>query len=131
MRTCLDCKTVIDESNEVRSGKHLKSRCRPCHNEWRKAYYKRDHRQDTRLQSTYGITLAQYQQMHDSQRGLCFICSSNEKLFVDHCHETGQVRGLLCHHCNVMLGHAKDRPELLRLAASYLENNDRSINTTE
>lgn len=41
-------------------------------------------------------------------------------LYVDHDHVTGAVRALLCHNCNFMLGHAKDRPDLLMVAAAYL-----------
>lgn len=51
----------------------------------------------------------------------CRICKSLEHLILDHCHITGEVRGTLCHHCNVGLGHFKDNPEFLRRAAEYLE----------
>ena len=47
--------------------------------------------------------------MHDAQDGLCKICGNPEeldrRLAVDHSHETGKVRGLLCFKCNVILGH--------------------------
>lgn len=41
--------------------------------------------------------------------------------YVDHCHETGVVRGLLCHNCNFAIGYMKDNPQRLRAAANYLE----------
>lgn len=50
----------------------------------------------------------------------CVICGSDEKLVVDHDHKTGQVRGMLCNHCNRGLGHFKDDPLLLEFAAQYL-----------
>lgn len=50
----------------------------------------------------------------------CVICGSKEKLVVDHNHISGEVRGLLCNHCNRGLGHFKDDPMLLEFAAQYL-----------
>lgn len=50
----------------------------------------------------------------------CIICGSKENLVIDHDHKTGMVRGSLCMHCNLGLGHFKDDPELLEFAALYL-----------
>lgn len=52
----------------------------------------------------------------------CVICGSNEKLVVDHCHETEQIRGILCTNCNLGLGHFKDDPLLLEFAIQYLNS---------
>ena len=65
----------------------------------------------------YGITLAQYQQMLNSQGGACAICRQKKKrtLHVDHNHRTGSVRGLLCDYCNRRLGYLGDNPgEMMR-----------------
>jgi hypothetical protein len=50
----------------------------------------------------------------------CVICGAAENLVVDHCHSTGQVRGLLCQRCNMGLGHFRDDPDLLEFARIYL-----------
>lgn len=74
------------------------------------------------LQTKYGITLEQYTEMYNSQKGLCKICDGfMEVLRVDHCHSTSKVRGLLCHKCNVGLGHFNDSIELLSKATLYLK----------
>lgn len=52
----------------------------------------------------YGITAADYDRMHKNQKGKCLICDKKKPLVVDHCHDTGVVRGLLCHFCNRWLG---------------------------
>lgn len=50
----------------------------------------------------------------------CVICGDEGPLVVDHCHETGQIRGMLCNHCNRGLGQFRDDPILLEFAAEYL-----------
>ena len=79
------------------------------------------------LRCTYGINLEQYFAMEQEQQGRCAICGKApapnkgrvRKLHVDHCHQTGKVRGLLCHSCNVSL-HALERPEWMEKAQAYL-----------
>lgn len=51
----------------------------------------------------------------------CYLCFSKEDLHIDHCHKTGQLRKSLCSHCNRGLGCFKDRSDLLRKAANYLD----------
>jgi len=117
------CKTCGDTKDDTEFRKHRGS-CKKCCRKKGRAYETPEQKKDYSLRSKYGITLAQYEQMLEEQRGQCYICCSEEKLFVDHCHSTGRVRGLLCHHCNLILGHAFDNPSILRLAANYLEIND-------
>lgn len=69
----------------------------------------------------YGLTTAQFDFMVAKQGGKCKICKKARKLVVDHCHDTGKVRGLLCSPCNLGLGSFKDDPDALREAASYIE----------
>lgn len=54
--------------------------------------------------------------------GTCPICKRGPQLLVqDHCHKTGKQRGRICHHCNLVLGHARDNPKVLTRAAKYLQ----------
>lgn len=73
-----------------------------------------------KLKRLYNMSLVEYQTLTALQEGLCAICKCKEKLVVDHCHTRGKVRGLLCQKCNLLLGHAKDNPQILDTAASYL-----------
>jgi hypothetical protein len=79
------------------------------------------------LKHHYGITLDDYNRMFERQKGRCAICGKHQSkleksLVVDHDHDTNEVRGLLCHHCNLVLGHAKDDVRVLSNAAAYLMN---------
>ena len=84
------------------------------------------------LKERYGITVDQYHEIAGAQKGVCAICKRAQlcedktkfrgRLFVDHCHASGRVRGLLCFKCNVMLGCANDKIEVLLGAVKYLED---------
>lgn len=92
--------------------------------EWRLKYPERA--KETRLQSAYGISSDQLGTMLALQDGRCAICRTpaddlKKGLAIDHNHETGQVRGLLCNNCNTALGLLKDSPELMGRAAAYVE----------
>lgn len=70
----------------------------------------------------YGVGNAEVEEMLRGQDGECMICMTpiDWRAAVDHDHETGAVRGMLCHSCNKGLGHFKDDPELIRAAVWYL-----------
>lgn len=92
--------------------------------------YRREYRQrrkveerDAYLRRTFGITQADYDDLLVRQGGGCAICSKPPgkiSLHVDHDHETGEIRGLLCVGCNNALGHLHDDPGLLVRAISYV-----------
>lgn len=73
----------------------------------------------------YGLTYNQYQELLTAQDHACAICktkdSGSRDWHVDHCHTTGIVRGILCHHCNLMLGNARDNIKILDAGIKYLE----------
>ena len=74
----------------------------------------------------YGMTLEDYSALLERQGGTCALCAATHshgraRLSVDHCHETGVVRGLLCMLCNRKIGQFNDDPEKLRAAIRYLE----------
>lgn len=74
----------------------------------------------------YGLTPESYAALVASQNGCCAICGQplplkRQHQHVDHCHQTGRVRGVLCQHCNVLLGFARENPRTLGRAIAYLE----------
>lgn len=82
----------------------------------------------------FGLTIFDYYQMYEDQNGKCLICQKDgfrkregnltngmDVLCVDHCHDTGKARGLLCSLCNTALGYFRDSSESLLRASKYLE----------
>jgi hypothetical protein len=90
--------------------------------------YRRENREAERsghLRRTFGLTLEEYEQLLAAQGGRCAICRSEPgkiSLHVDHDHETGKVRGLLCFRCNGGAGQFKEDVELLARAIDYLDS---------
>ena len=85
----------------------------------------REERDRNRPKGPYGLSVAVREFMLEMQTHRCAICEKPFKGKVrpctDHCHNSGKVRAFLCSNCNTGLGMYKDRPELLRRAAEYLE----------
>jgi hypothetical protein len=112
----------LERDEKARGGVSLRAQCKPCreHIKW-KAFIVR----------TYGITAEQYYEMLDEQEGKCAICKSDSpnseriesgKLFIDHCHDTQKVRGLLCAKCNFGIGYLNDDVNLLQSAIEYINS---------
>lgn len=78
-----------------------------------------------RLCRDHGISVEEFAWMLHRQQSTCAGCCSELSLdrftHIDHCHTTGSVRGILCHHCNLVLGQARDNATTLRRLADYLE----------
>lgn len=94
------------------------------------------------MKKHYGITVEQYLEMHDKQGGVCAVCGCAEssvdprtkrvrRLAVDHCHDTGKIRGLLCSSCNTAIGQMKDDVRILSSAISYLQKHSETVNRVD
>lgn len=108
--------------------------CYPCRNELRVSYAnenleQRRYSNRRATLSKYGLSVEGYNELLESQNGVCAICQQPEtfsirgtvcELAVDHDHQTGKVRGLLCQHCNTAIGKFKEDPTLIRAAIDYL-----------
>ena len=75
----------------------------------------------------YKMTIEQYESLLLKQNDSCALCKKhkselNKDLYVDHCHKTGKVRGLLCQKCNSGLGFLNDDPALCEAAITYLKS---------
>lgn len=114
--------------------------CAPCrreyNTEWRRAnpdkvaILKQKHKkrnEESRLRRLYNLDFDGYDRLLEFQGGGCAICGSSEpkvgnsRLPIDHSHDSGKRRGILCDACNRGLGYFRDCPELLIAAAQYLE----------
>ncbi len=119
-RICSTCKNhlPVNEYHGSREAGTLSSRCRHCIS----AAF---------LKYRYKLSIEEFEYLRQEQEGKCAICRNEleihpdssvrtKKVAVDHCHETGKVRGLLCSNCNTGLGMFKDNHELLQAASEYL-----------
>jgi hypothetical protein len=95
--------------NRTRSG--FDSWCRACRKEYRNANCRGAYRNAITDEALADLKATVTE---------CVICGASGKLVVDHDHVTGEIRGMLCNHCNRGLGHFRDDPTLLEFAAQYL-----------
>jgi len=126
---CYVCKRTLSEEsfakNSTKPGE-IRPECRECDNKQRRERKQREKERDPDavrnkyLMKKYNISLDRYNEMVKDQSGLCWICEQESDLVVDHDHETGQVRGLLCSLCNTSLGGFKDSTSSLMKAVEYL-----------
>ena len=140
-KSCSKCGVVKPISNFARrkNRKNLPyaSACKECSKKVDLARYERDKLEGKRKfyhLKKYGISEDDYFNMLNKQNGLCKICKRPETsrnatygrdlgikaLAVDHCHETGQIRALLCKRCNTILGFAEENVEVLQACIDFL-----------
>ena len=145
-KTCTQCgqPKSIDEFARAgnRYGSERRSYCKECGNaatreyaqankakrnerlrEWRRKNPEAARAKDirARLKRKYGLTPDDVDVMREAQDGRCLICRVEGTLFVDHCHTTGRVRGLLCPSCNTFLGRVEANCEILARMAEYAD----------
>lgn len=144
---CTKCgqrKSIFDFKRRYKHRAQRHEQCRDCKGNYRRAWIKtldenpfvkwkkRNPGKEADCQDRYilkkmGMTVEEYKVLNEHQKGLCAICHKpntfrgRRRLVFDHCHTTGKFRGLICHHCNLILGSAKDNPETLIAAAEYLD----------
>lgn len=123
MKQCIDCKR--EGITTRRKANYPGPRCATHHRLRKQQRSKASH--GKHIQATYGITSDEYDKLYEAQGGRCFICQratgARRRLAVDHDHETGYVRGLLCKACNYkVLGHLRDDTEAFQRAINYLNN---------
>lgn len=80
------------------------------------------------LKNDFGVSLEWFEEQVLSQGGVCYICKrppGKKRLSVDHCHNTGEVRKLLCHKCNIALGLVREDMSILDAMIGYLEEHSK------
>ena len=109
--------------------------CRACNKSWRSEYYEKypERNRKRSIKNNHGMTWEHLEELYEKQGASCAICGKHIGLYtkkggdplqvgrVDHCHSSGKIRGLLCHKCNIGLGHFEDNVVALRNAIDYLE----------
>ena len=149
MKSCSTCKVAkpLDEfpnRSAPRDGKD--HRCRACHRLYylanKGAFLRRNkawreqnpdkHRAQTRnavRRHRYGIEEVQVAELYEQQNGLCAICETplvreTRASHLDHCYDTGAIRGILCRGCNLGIGHLRHDVRILRNALEYLSSRE-------
>ncbi len=134
MKICSKCGLEKDESEFSKHKAYtdgLRCWCKICTSEESQQYKKQNPEVGLRntLKKKYGITLEEYNQMFAAQNGCCAGCGRHQseftkRLFVDHNHKTGEVRGLLCCGCNHSIGLLHDDPDTFDKLAVYLRGQE-------
>ena len=138
---CAEKKLLSEFNKNKRTKDGLCYNCRECNKEYNRTHKvefaerKKIYNQTEKgkfgvyrrnLKNKYGITLEDYDRMIEDQNGVCAICGginiNGRRLGVDHNHETGEIRALLCNYCNHIIGDAKENIIILQSAINYLKS---------
>lgn len=124
-KRCAKCREV-KPLGEFHSGKNISkvTRCKAC------SRTTANKNRQNNLRHGYGLTLEEYDTMFNQQEGVCACCGKPENrirrgqalpLFIDHCHATEAIRGLLCGNCNAALGLMREDPDRVKALLRYIE----------
>lgn len=119
-RSCVDCGEFkgpdefdIYKHKKMLCGYQVYNRCKDCEKLRKLKHH---------LKNTYNLSWLEYLKMVDEQEGKCYLCKETpNRLCVDHCHATGEVRKLLCWQCNTSLSKFEQNPEYLDRVKEYLK----------
>jgi hypothetical protein len=129
-RRCRKCLLILspnkfNKNSSYKDGKDTV--CKLCFNANTRKNYDPKKKKNFHLKYLYGITFEDYEVKLKRQGGGCAICGTKipggrgKHFHVDHNHFTGQVRDLLCHNCNFVIGYAKEDTDILQAVIQYLE----------
>lgn len=138
-RVCNRCKEFKpwgDFAINKKGKNDRKSICKICSNKSQRVLNKKRYKEDPekwrerrwekQLKCSYGLSRDDYEELLQRQNRQCAICYKkvedipSKKLWVDHCHNSKEVRGLLCNNCNSGIGYLQDTPEVVYQAYKYL-----------
>jgi Autographiviridae endonuclease VII len=130
---CKKCNVELTILNSVRKYYTIRNLCVTCYNEHQREW--KNNNPDSRkrsvrknvIKNSYGLSEFEYHKLIELHQNACTICRKPEiivgkSLAVDHNHETGEVRGLLCHKCNVALGMLNENEDLIWNMMEYLKH---------
>ena len=130
---CGKTKPLIDFPLRYDKGRSVgkrQSRCKACRNAYRVkrrqevGWTPHKNRHEHQLRSDTRLNLSEYNAMLKAQDGVCALCrktcATGRRLAVDHCHDTGRIRGLLCMRCNTAIGALGDTKESIEKVLAYV-----------
>lgn len=133
MTKCKEEKSLF-EFNNHKNGKYGKHHyCKICLRSEKNERYKNNEVYQTKIKENnykrnYNLTLETRNKLLEQQGGCCKICDKNlninkKSTHIDHCHKTGEVRGILCNNCNTTLGKVNEDIVILKKMIEYIEIN--------
>lgn len=128
-KLCTACKQSknVTEFKTNKNGKFGRySICKQCDSDRARFRYTNGDSYAIRLKKLYNLSIKEYDELYAEAGGKCQCCGIeeiklNKRLAVDHCHETGKIRGLLCSKCNTALGQLNDNLDTIASLYSYLK----------